>query len=72
MSYKKNSYGKWEHYPGMHACKAALQPPPICVEGPVQPTPTIIFNICGQNQLNLSAPPPPPRKEAGNTLSCVG
>ena len=41
----ENSAGEWERQPGTHARKAALQPPPICVEAPPQPNPTIIVNV---------------------------
>ena len=41
----ENSAEEWECQPGTHARKAALQPPPICVEAPPQPNPTIIVNV---------------------------
>ena len=61
----ENSAGEWERQPGTHARKAALQPPPICVEAPPQPNPTIIVN--GQNQLNLSAA----KEDDSPTLSSI-
>ena len=41
----ENSAGEWERQPGTQARKAALQLPPICVEAPPQPKPTIIVNV---------------------------
>ena len=61
---KKNSAGEWEHQPGSHARKAALQPPPICVEAPPQPNPTIIVNVPRSEPAEPECSPPPAKKQA--------
>ena len=69
---KKNSDGKWERQPGSHARKAALQPPPSCVEAPVQLNSNIIVNVPRSEPVGTecSPPPPPSRQRSRQAAAC--